>query len=72
MEVVEATARQAVALAQSHSVDITTVESTTGPFLGQYHAAVDLVASDASGECGNRQSLCVVYDQPVGNPKRKV
>jgi hypothetical protein len=27
---------------------------------------------DASGECGNRQSLCVVNDQPVGNPKRKV
>jgi hypothetical protein len=27
---------------------------------------------DAPGECGNRQSLCVVNDQPVGNPKRKV
>jgi hypothetical protein len=27
---------------------------------------------DASGECGNRQSLCVVNDQLVGNPKRKV
>jgi hypothetical protein len=35
-----------VALLQSHSIDIATVESTTGPFLGLYHAAVDLVASD--------------------------
>jgi hypothetical protein len=31
-----------------------------------------LAPFDASGECGNRQSLRVVYDQPVGNPKRKV
>jgi hypothetical protein len=36
------------------------------------HKDPTMVASDASGECGNRQSLCVVNDQPVGNPKRKV
>jgi hypothetical protein len=45
MEVAEDAARQAVALLQSQSIDIATVESTAGPFLGPYHAAVDLVAS---------------------------
>jgi hypothetical protein len=32
-------------LLQSQSIDIATVESTAGPFLGPYHAAVYLVAS---------------------------
>jgi hypothetical protein len=27
---------------------------------------------DAYDKYGDRQSLCVVNDQPVGNPKRKV
>jgi hypothetical protein len=45
VEVVEDAAHQAMALLQSQSVDIATVESTTGPFLGPYRAAVDLVAS---------------------------
>jgi hypothetical protein len=31
-----------------------------------------MVVVDAPGECGNKQFLCVVNDQPVGNPKRKV
>jgi hypothetical protein len=45
LEVAEDATRQAVALLQAQSVDIATVESTAGPFLGPYHAAVDLVAS---------------------------
>jgi hypothetical protein len=45
VEVAEDAARQAAALLQSQSVNIATVESTTGPFLGLYRAAVDLVAS---------------------------
>jgi hypothetical protein len=45
VEVAEEAARQAAALLQAQSVDIATVESTTGPFLGPYRAAVDLVAS---------------------------
>jgi hypothetical protein len=44
-EVVGDAARQAEALLQAHSVDIATVESTAGPFLGPYRAAVDLVAT---------------------------
>jgi hypothetical protein len=44
VEVAEDAARQAVALLQLQSVNIATVESTTGPFLGPYRAAVDLVA----------------------------
>jgi hypothetical protein len=34
-----------VALLQSQSVDIAFIESTVGPFLGLYRAAVDLVTS---------------------------
>jgi hypothetical protein len=45
MEVGEDAAHQAVALLQSQSVDIATVESTAGPFLGPYHTAIELVAS---------------------------
>jgi hypothetical protein len=45
VEVAEDAARQATALLQSQSVDIATVESTVGPFLGPDRAAVDLVAS---------------------------
>jgi hypothetical protein len=45
MEVAEDATHQVVALLQSQSVDIATVESTVGPFLGPYHAAVDLMAS---------------------------
>jgi hypothetical protein len=45
MEVAEDAARQAVALLQSSSVVVATVESMAGPFLGSYRAAVDLVAS---------------------------
>jgi hypothetical protein len=44
MEVAEDAARQAMALLQSQSVDVATVESAE-PFLGPYHAAVDLVTS---------------------------
>jgi hypothetical protein len=36
MEVAEDTVCQAVALLQSSSVDVTTVESTAGPFFGPY------------------------------------
>jgi hypothetical protein len=43
--VVEDAARQAATLLQSQSVDIATVESTIGHFLGPYRAIVDLVAS---------------------------
>jgi hypothetical protein len=35
-------------------------------------AIPDDMVVDASGEGGNRQSLCVANDQLVGNPKRKV
>jgi hypothetical protein len=45
MEVAEDAASQVVALLQSQSVDISTVESTAGPFLGSYRVAVDLMAS---------------------------
>jgi hypothetical protein len=45
VEVTDDTARQAAAMLQVQSVDIATVESTAGPFLGPYRAAVDLVAS---------------------------
>jgi hypothetical protein len=45
VEVAENAARQAAALLQAQSVDIATVESTAGPFLGPYRAAVDLIAS---------------------------
>jgi hypothetical protein len=45
MEVAKDASRLAMALLQSQSVDIATIESTVGPFLGPYHAAVDLVAS---------------------------
>jgi hypothetical protein len=45
VEVAEDADRQAAALLKAQSVDITTVESTAGPFLGPYRAAVDLVAS---------------------------
>jgi hypothetical protein len=45
LEVAEDAARQAAALLQLQFVDIATVESTAGPFLGPYRAAVDLVAS---------------------------
>jgi hypothetical protein len=45
VEVAEDAARQAAALLQAQSVDIATVESTAGPFLGPYRAAVYLVAS---------------------------
>jgi hypothetical protein len=44
-EVAEEAARQAAAVLQSQSVDIATVESVAGPFLGPYRAAFDLVAS---------------------------
>jgi hypothetical protein len=45
VEMAEDTARQAVALLQSQSIDIATVESTVGPFMGPYRAAADLVPS---------------------------
>jgi hypothetical protein len=45
MEVADDAARQAVALLQSQSFDVATFESMVGPFLGPYHATVDLVAS---------------------------
>jgi ATP/maltotriose-dependent transcriptional regulator MalT len=45
VEVAEDAARQVAALLQSQSVDITTVESTVGPFLGPYRTAVDLIMS---------------------------
>jgi hypothetical protein len=45
VEVAEDAARQEAALLQSQSIDITTIESTAGPFLGPYRAAIDLVAS---------------------------
>jgi hypothetical protein len=45
VEVAEDAARQAAALLQSQSIDIATVESTSGPFMGPYRAAVDLVVS---------------------------
>jgi hypothetical protein len=45
VEVAEHAARQAAAMLQAQSIDIATIESTTGPFLGSYRAAVDLVAS---------------------------
>jgi hypothetical protein len=45
VEVAEDAARKAAAQLQPQYVDIATVESTAGPFLGPYRAAVDLVAS---------------------------
>jgi hypothetical protein len=46
MEVAEDAARQAVALLQAQSVDVATVESMAGPFLGPYRVTVDLVTSE--------------------------
>jgi hypothetical protein len=42
------------------------------PFSPGWWLQPGLKVGDAPSECGNRQSLCVVNDQPVGNPKRKV
>jgi hypothetical protein len=66
MEVAEDTARQAVDLLQSQSVNIATVESTAGPFLGPYHAAVDLVASvdDAAMAEAYVVGMVVPQEQP--------
>jgi hypothetical protein len=66
MEVAEDAARQAVALLQVQFVDIATVESTAGPFLRPYHAAVDLVASadDAAMAEAYVVGMVVPHDQP--------
>jgi hypothetical protein len=45
LEVVENAARQAVAFLQAQSVDVATIRSTAGPFLGPYLVATDLVSS---------------------------
>jgi hypothetical protein len=45
VEVAKDAARQAAAMLPAQSIDIATVESTVGPFLGPYRAAVNLVAS---------------------------
>jgi hypothetical protein len=47
VEVAEDAARQAAALLQAQSVDIATVESTAGPFLGPYRAADDAAMAEA-------------------------
>jgi hypothetical protein len=66
MEVVEDAKRQAVALLQSQSIDIATVESTVGSFLGLYHAAIDLVASadDAAMAEAYVVGMVVPQEQP--------
>jgi hypothetical protein len=63
VEVAEDAARQAAALLQSQSVDITTVESTAGPFLGPYCAAVDLVASAEDAAMGEAYVVGMVVPQ---------
>jgi hypothetical protein len=45
MEVAEDAVRQAAALLQAQSIDVAIIESMVEPFLGPYHAAVDLLAS---------------------------
>jgi regulator of protease activity HflC (stomatin/prohibitin superfamily) len=64
VEVAEDVACQAVALRLS--VNIATVESTAGPFLGPYHAVVDLVASanDAAIAEAYVVGMVVPQDQP--------
>jgi hypothetical protein len=66
MDVAEDAARQAVALLQAQSIDIATVESTVGPFLGTYRAAVDLVASadDAAEAEAYVVGMVVPQEQP--------
>jgi hypothetical protein len=55
-----------VALLHSQSVDIATVESTAGSFLGLYHAAIDLVASadDAAMAEAYVVGMVVPQEQP--------
>jgi hypothetical protein len=66
MEVAEDATRQAVALVQAQSIDIATIESMAGPFLGLYRAAVDLVASadDAAEAEAYVVGLVVPKEQP--------
>jgi hypothetical protein len=45
LEVAENAARQAVAFLQAQSIDVATIRSTTGPFLGPYRVTTDLVSS---------------------------
>jgi hypothetical protein len=66
MEVTEDAARQAVALLQGQSIHIATVESTAGPFLGLYHAAIDIVAlaDDAAMAEAYVVGMVVPQEQP--------
>jgi hypothetical protein len=66
MKVAEDAERQAAALLQAQSVDIATVESTAGPFLGPYHATVDLVAlaDDAAMAEAYVVGMVVPQEQP--------
>jgi hypothetical protein len=66
MEVAEDAERQAAALLQAQSVDISTIESIVGPFLGPYHATVDLVASadDAAMAEAYVVGMVVPQEQP--------
>jgi hypothetical protein len=68
-EVMEVAARQTVALLQSQSIDIATVESTAGPFLGSYHAAVDLVAS--ANDAAMAEAYVVGMGVPQEEPTRR-
>jgi hypothetical protein len=66
MEVAEDATRQAVALVQVQFVDVATVESTVGPFLKPYHAAVNLVASADAAAMAEAYVVRMVmpHDQP--------
>jgi hypothetical protein len=61
IEVADDAARQTVAWLQSQSVDIDTVESRHEPFIGPYHAAIDLVAMAEAHVVG----MVVPQEQPT-------
>jgi hypothetical protein len=62
-DVVEVAACQAAAMLHAQSVDIATVESTAGPFLGPYRTAVDLVVSTDDAAMAEAYVVCMVMPQ---------
>jgi hypothetical protein len=69
MKVAEDAVRQAVALLQAQSIDIATVESMVHPFLGPYHATVDLVAS--ADDATETEAYMVGMVVPQEHPTRR-
>jgi hypothetical protein len=67
VEVAEDAARQATAMLKSQSIDIATIESTAGPFLGPYRDAVDLVASADNAAMAEAYVVGMVVPQEQHN-----